>query len=120
VVAAGGLLVEAAALGVVAVAAVVSLVRNGSSDLAVALALVAVALGTGALLVVGARALRRGARRARGPVVTWQLLQAATALAILQVPGRAAVAAAGAALAVVLAVVVTVALLTPAAVAHQR
>jgi len=43
-----------------------------------------VALAVGAALVAAARALRHGSGRARGPLITWQLLQAATGAALLQ------------------------------------
>ncbi len=77
--AAAGLLLEAAALVVGAVWALVVVVSGGADSIAVALSLAAFALVVGALLAVASRAVRQGRERARGPVLTWQLLQAATA-----------------------------------------
>jgi len=75
-----------------------------------------VTLAVGAALVAAARALRRGSGRARGPLVTWQLLQAATGAALLQAPGRPAGLAGGAVAAVTLAVLVVAAVLSPTAI----
>ena len=92
-----GALLEAAGLLVVAVAWLVT-------------------LAVGAALVAAARALRRGSGRARGPLVTWQLLQAATGAALLQAHPRPAGPAGGAVAAVALAVLVVAAALSPAAI----
>lgn len=112
-VAAGGTIAEAGVLAVAGAAWLVQVVVQGSSALGVAAFLILFAWGLAAVLVAGARALRRGSRRARGPVITWQLLQVATALAVLQVPGRPGWLAAGAAVAIVVAVTVVAALLVP-------
>lgn len=112
---------EALALAGAAVWVLVTVALHGSAHLGVALFLAAFALGVGALLLVGARALRRGAARARGPVVTWQLLQAATALAVLGAPGRTGVAGAVAVVAIVLSAIVVVGILSrPALPAPER
>lgn len=116
----GGLVVEAVALVGVAGWVLVTVVAAGSTSLGVALFLAAFALGVGALLVVGARALLRGAPRARGPVVTWQLLQAATAVAVLGVPGRTGAAAGVAVGGIVLAVVVVAGVLSSPSAAGAR
>lgn len=78
------LLVWAAVLGVLAVTADVT-----SRPLTAGLA--GTALLVGMLLGSGARALSRGHRAARGPLLTWHLLQAATATAFLTVGPVAAV-----------------------------
>jgi hypothetical protein len=83
-----GIVVETVALVGAGGWVLVTVAVQGSTHLGVALFLAAFALGVGALLLVGARALRRSAPRVRGPVVTWQLLQAATAVTVLGVPGR--------------------------------
>ena len=77
-------LLEAAALTTVSLWWLVVLVAEGSQALAVALFLLVFGLGVAAVLVAGARALLAGSRRARGPVITWQLLQGATAVTLLQ------------------------------------
>jgi hypothetical protein len=105
-VALAGLVVEAVVLVGAACWVLVTVVVQGSPHLGVALFLAAFALGVGALLLVGVRALRRSAPRVRGPVVTWQLLQAATAVAVLGVPGRTGAAAGVAVGGLVLATVV--------------
>lgn len=115
--AAAAALAEAAALAAGAVAWLGQLVLRGSTMLGVAVFLILFALGVAAVLVAGARALRRGSRRARGPLITWQLLQVATALAVLQVPGRPGWLAGGAAVALGVALGVAGALLTPRAAA---
>lgn len=53
-------------------------------EVAVALFLVVFALAVAAGLALGGRALLRGRRGARAPVITWQILQGATAVAVLQ------------------------------------
>lgn len=110
-----GVAVEAAALGAGVVWAVVDLVRGRSDSpgASVVLALFLVLVGAGVL--AAARALRRGARRARGLVVTWQLLQAASAATLLGAADAPAGAWWGGVSAVVLAVVVLVAALSPSA-----
>lgn len=111
-----GALLEAAGLLVAAVAWLVTLAVDGSRALGVAIFLVGFALAVGAALVAAARALRRGSGRARGPLVTWQLLQAATGAALLQAPGRPAGLAGGAVAAVTLAALVVAAVLSPTAI----
>jgi hypothetical protein len=112
-----GAAIEAAGLGAAALVWVVTLVTRGSTVLGAALALVVAVVGLAAVLATGAAALRRGSRRARGPVITWQLLQGATGVAVIQVPGRPGWLATGAVAAVVLACAVAGALVTPKAVA---
>lgn len=68
--------------------------------------LAAFALAVAAALVAGARALYRRGRGSRGPLITWQVLQAATATSVLGVP-----AAAGWAVAVLVLSAAVVALL---------
>lgn len=108
---------EAGALAAAAVAWVVLLITRGSAVVGAALFLIVFALGLGAALATAARALRRGSRPARGPIITWQLLQAATAIAVVAVPGRPGWVAAAALAVVVLSCTVAGALLTPRAVA---
>lgn len=112
-----GVAIEGLALVVSAGAGVVQLVGQGSSAVGVTVFLVVGALGVAWVLGAAASALRRGSRRARGPLITAQLLQGATALAVVQVPGRPGWLAAAALAAILLAVVVVAALLTPKAVA---
>ncbi|GAB2977950.1 hypothetical protein [Actinotalea caeni] len=71
---------EAVALVVVAVGSVVSAAREGWSGAAVAIALAVVLLLFVLLLVAGINALWHGRRWGRGPVLTWQLIQAAIAV----------------------------------------
>lgn len=109
-----GVLIEAAALGAGVVWAAVDLVR-GQSDAPGASAVLALFLaGTAAAIVAAARALRRGARRARGLLVTWQILQAASAFTLLGVADPPAALPWGAGAAILLAFVVLAAALTPA------
>lgn len=70
------------------------------------LVLLAVALALG--LAAASRSLARGGRGGRAPVITWQLLQAATAITLLGAPAAriGAVVALALALAVLTAVVV--------------
>ncbi len=77
-------LLEAAVLIAVLLWWLVVLLAEGSQTLAVALFLLVFGLGVAAVLVAGVRALLRGSSRARGPVITWQLLQGATAVTLLQ------------------------------------
>ncbi|MBO1750979.1 hypothetical protein J4G33_04100 [Actinotalea sp. BY-33] len=77
-------LLEAAVLTALSLWWLVVLVGEGSRVLAVALFLLLFGLGVAAVLVAAARALLAGSRRARGPVITWQLLQGATAVTLLQ------------------------------------
>ena len=48
--------------------------------------LIAFALGVALVLAAAARGLARGRRGARGPILTWQVLQAVTATTLLGVP----------------------------------
>lgn len=103
---------EALVLVAVAVWSLVSLVREGFENAAVAIALSVVLLLFVLLLVVGINALWYGRRWGRGPVLTWQLIQAAIAIgAIGEAPGWAVYPALAASLAV------GVGLLLPASIA---
>lgn len=79
-----GVLVEAAALGLAGLWSVMLLVTGRSVDGALGGFLAVFCLGVAAGLVGAARALGRSGTWARGTVVTWQLLQGATALTVLQ------------------------------------
>ena len=116
-VAAVGAVGEGVALTAGAVIWLVALVTRGSSSVGVVVFLVLFALGLAVALAGAARALLRGSARARGPIVTWQLLQAATAVAILQVPARPTWLTVVGAVALVVALVVAAAALTPRATA---
>ncbi len=109
-----GAVVEAGALGVGVGWAAVDLVRGRSEAPGASIVLAAFLVGVAAALVAAARALRRGARRARGLVVTWQLLQAASGLTLLGVADPPAALPWLAAASIVLAVVVMAAALSPA------
>ena len=74
----------AAALTVAALGWLVRVVAGATEGTSVAWFLVAFVMGVAGVLVLSARTLRRGARGGRAPVVTWQLLQAATAVTVLQ------------------------------------
>ena len=110
-----GAVLEALGLGAGVVWAAADLVR-GRAEASVAVAALALFLaGVAAAVVAAARALRRGSRRARGLLVTWQLLQAASGLTLLGVadpPPGLPWAAVGA---IALAVVVVAAALSPSA-----
>ena len=114
----GVLLLEAVALAATGVWFLVELARSGASDVPLALFLVVFAAGIAAALVLAARALRAGRRGGRAPAIGWQLLQGATAVTILQVPGAHTVALWGAWTALAAAVVVLVLALTPQAVRY--
>ncbi len=101
-------LLEAVALLVVATVYLVALVRTGTVDLVFSLLTVVLALGLSAGLALCARALWRGARWGRGPVITWQLLQ----VPLLQ-PALGGPFTAGAVVGLTAAVVVVVTLLMP-------
>lgn len=109
-------LVEAAVCVLLAVWGVVDLVRGVTTAPGVAVFLVVAGLAVAAVLVASVRALRAGRRGGRAPVVTWQLLQAATALTLVGALPSPAVWAAWAALAV--AVVVVVGMMTRQVVVH--
>lgn len=92
---------EAVALVVLAGQGVVAVVRGDSSAVGVTLFLVAFFLAMAAVLLLCVRALLAGRRGARAPVVTWQLLQAATAVTLIPSGSPTAWAALGASLVVV-------------------
>ncbi|WP_024287580.1 hypothetical protein [Cellulomonas sp. KRMCY2] len=77
-------MLEALALVAVAGRWLVEVVAAGSRNLAVGLFVAAFCLGVAAMLVVAARAVLRGRRGGRSPLVAWQLLQGATSVAVLQ------------------------------------
>lgn len=83
----GAVLLEALALAVAAVGALVVLLRGGSTAPGVVLAVALFSAAVAAVLVLGARGLLAGRRWSRGPVITWQLLQGATAVTVLQAVG---------------------------------
>ncbi|HEY3438938.1 MAG TPA: hypothetical protein VGK35_14730 [Actinotalea sp.] len=78
------ILVEAAALVAGAVWGLVVLVTGQALDVAILVSLVVCALLLALVLAGTAGALVRGRRGARAPALAWQVLQGATALAILQ------------------------------------
>lgn len=71
---------EALVLVAAAVWSVIDMIRGGFDGAAVSIALTVVLLLFVLLLVVGMNALWQGRRWGRGPVLTWQLIQAAIAL----------------------------------------
>ena len=75
-------LLEAAALVLVGVWGVTRIGDGGSGS--VGIFLVLFTLGVAAMLVGATRALRCGRRIGRAPVAAWQLLQAATSVAVIQ------------------------------------
>ena len=77
-------LAEAAALTLAALGWLVQVVAGATEGTSVAWFLLAFVVGVAGVLVLSARTLRRGGRGGRAPVVTWQLLQAATAGTVLQ------------------------------------
>jgi ABC-type glucose/galactose transport system permease subunit len=77
-------LAEAAALTFAALGWLVRVVAGATEGSSVAWFLLVFVMGVAGVLVLSARTLRRGARGGRAPVVTWQLLQAATAVTVLQ------------------------------------
>lgn len=109
---------EAVVLAAAAAWSVVDLVRGVVGNPATAVFLALFALGVAWVLVAAVRALLRGSRRARGPVVTWQLLQAATGVTVLGVRDTPALLPWFAGVAIAVAAAVVVAVLTPAAVRH--
>ena len=115
--AAGGIAIEVLALGVGGLWAVGVVLTGNAESVAVSLVLAAFALGLAALLALAARAVLGGRDRVRGPVITWQLLQAATAGTLIGGAGEGTPGAIrGAAwFAAVLAVVVVVSLVVDAA-----
>ncbi|WP_225753620.1 hypothetical protein [Actinotalea sp. Marseille-Q4924] len=105
--------VEAVAIVVLSGWGVVQLVTGQQTAVGVVLFLVLFGLAVAATLVGSARALWEGRRTGRAPVATWQLLQGATALAVLQATSAPAAWAV-----LVLSVVVFVLLLTRPVVAY--
>ncbi|HWK92650.1 MAG TPA: hypothetical protein VNR17_10370 [Luteimicrobium sp.] len=71
----GGTLLEALGLAVGAVVVLVELARGRSDAVGTSVALVVLALALAALLGAAGRALHGGARWARAPIATWQILQ---------------------------------------------
>ncbi|HST86508.1 MAG TPA: hypothetical protein VLL08_32520 [Kineosporiaceae bacterium] len=67
---------EAVMLVIAAVFLLVEAVRSGGDDLAAGLSLAAIAIVVGVGLAICARGVARRQRWSRGPVLTWQLLQA--------------------------------------------
>ncbi len=96
-------LLEAAALLGMAVAFGVDVVRGRAIDVGSTVAMAVFFAGVALLLGGAARALWRGRRWGRGPVLTWQLLQALSALALAPATPAALVVAMVAAAAVVIA-----------------
>lgn len=109
----GAAVLEAVALVALSVWGLVQLVSGLQGSPGVVVFLVVFGLGVAAALVASARALWAGRRTGRAPVATWQLLQGAVALAVLQ-----ATAAPGAWAVLVLSAVVFLLLLTRPVVAH--
>ncbi|EYR62668.1 hypothetical protein N866_06310 [Actinotalea ferrariae CF5-4] len=113
VVVAAAAVLEAVALVALTGWGVVQLVTGRQNAVGVVLFLVVFGLAVAAVLVGSARALWEGRRTGRAPVATWQLLQGATALAVLQATGSPVAWAV-----LVLSAVVFVLLLTRPVVAH--
>ena|SRR5689334_20792818 len=67
---------EAVILLVAAVFLLVEALRSNGDDLAAGISLAAIAIVVGAGLAICARGVARGLRWTRGPVLTWQLVQA--------------------------------------------
>ncbi len=109
--------VEAVALALGGLWAIVVVARGSADSIAVALSLAGFALVLAVVLWFASRAVRTGRGRVRGPVLTWQLLQAATAGTLIGGAGAATPIAAriGFWVAALLAVVVVTALLVDAA-----
>lgn len=106
-----GVLAEAAAVVAAAGLLVTDVVTGQAHQVGSTLAIAVFLVGIAALLVGSARALAHGRRWARGPVLTWQLIQAAsgaTQLSTSPVVG---------ALLLGVALVVVVGLLAPASIA---
>ena len=109
------LLGEALALLAGALWGVVVMATGSATDVGIAAAVVVFALLLCAAVLASARGLWRGRRAARAPAVGWQVLQGATAAALLQVAGLGAGLVVAAGLALAMAVTVVGLLLTPAA-----
>lgn len=103
---------EALLLVVAGVWSLVTMVQEGFTQVPLSIALALVLMLFALLLVVGMNALWKGRRWGRGPVLTWQLLQAAIALGVIGMsPAWVVYPAIGA------SVLVGVGLLLPASVA---
>lgn len=74
--------VEAAGLLGLAVAFLLDVLRGLVLDVGTTVAMAVFFLGLAVVLIAGGRALWRGRRWGRGPVITWQLLQAVMAIAV--------------------------------------
>ncbi|WP_372595153.1 hypothetical protein [Actinotalea sp.] len=121
-VAAAGLAVESAALAVGGLWALGVVLRGVADSVAVDLSLAAFALVLAALLALAKRAVLRGRDRVRGPAITWQLLQAATAGTLIGGAGAGTplVVRGASWFAALLALVVVVALVVDAARGDRR
>lgn len=109
----GAAVLEAVALAGLSVWGLVQLALGQQGAPSVVLFLVIFGLAVAAALVGSARALWAGRRTGRAPVATWQLLQGAVALAVLQATGAPAAWAV-----LVLSAAVFLLLLTRPVVAH--
>ncbi len=105
-----GVLVEAIALAVAAVVLVAEVALGRAEAIASTVATGVFAAVLAVVLAAGARALWRGRRWGRGPLVTWQVLQGAVALSQVGSPWLVA-------LLVGLAAGITVGLLGPGSIA---
>jgi hypothetical protein len=97
-------LIEAVVLVGMAVVFVVDVVMGHVPDLLAVLALAVFFVGFALMLAGSVRALWRGQRWGRGPLVTWQVLQAASVLTLTGVPTALVVVAVLVAVASVLGV----------------
>lgn len=79
------IVLEAAALAALAIGLIADLITGANAAVGTTLPLAVFYLLLAVGLAVAGRALTRGRRAARGPVVTWQLLQAASAFALAPV-----------------------------------
>lgn len=105
-----GVLVEVAALAAAGVVLLAEVVLGRAASAASTAATGAFAVFVAVLLAAAARALWRGRRWGRGPLVTWQVLQAAVALSQIGSPWLVGGL-------VALAVAVVLGLLSPASIA---
>lgn len=110
-----GVLIEVIGLVAFAVVLLGELLTGGSTSVGVSLFLVLFLLGVAWVLVVCVRALLRGRRSGRGPVVTWQLFQIIGSIAAIG--SGTGISVAGGWAALVIAVAVGGLLMTPAVVA---
>jgi hypothetical protein len=77
-----GVVLEAAALLGMAVAFLLDVVRGLVLDISTTVAMAVFFIGLALLLLTAGRALWRRRRWGRGPVITWQLLQAVVAVGV--------------------------------------